>query len=226
MSLGYFSYPLPANEPVLNYAPGSPEKLRQKKVLAELKKKEADIPMYIGGRAVRTGEKVAINPPHERNHVLGYFHMGGKKHVEQAIDAALRAKAAWAEMSWENRANIFLKAADLIATKYRPYMNGTTMLGQSKNIYQAEIDSACELVDFLRFNVHFLSEIYKQQPISAPGIHNRVEWRPLEGFVLAVTPFNFTAIGGNLPTSAALCGNTVVWKPANTQIYSAQMFMR
>lgn len=226
MSIGTFSYPLPVNEPVLNYAPGSPEKLRQKKVLAELKKKEADIPMYIGGKAIRTGNRIAINPPHERAHVLGYFHQGEKKHVQQAIDAALKAKASWEAMSWENRAAIFLKAADLIATKYRPYLNGTTMLGQSKNIYQAEIDSACEIIDFLRFNVHFLSEIYKQQPISAPGVHNRLEWRPLEGFVLAITPFNFTAIGGNLPTSAAMCGNTVVWKPANTQVYSAQMFMK
>ena len=226
MSLGYFSYPMPANEPVLNYAPGSPEKATLKKVLAELKKKEADIPMYIGGRAVRTGNKVSIHPPHERNHVLGYFHAGEKKHAQQAIDAALKAKASWSVMSWEERAAIFLKAADLIATKYRPYLNGTTMLGQSKSVYQAEIDSACEIIDFLRFNVHFLSEIYKQQPISGAGMHNRMEWRPLEGFVLAVTPFNFTAIGGNLPTSAAMCGNTVVWKPANTQIYSAQMFMR
>lgn len=226
MSLGYFSYPLPANEPVLSYAPGSPEKLRLKKVLAELKKKEADVPMYIGGRAVRTGNRIALNPPHERNHVLGYYHEGEEKHVRQAIDAALKAKESWAAMSWETRANIFLRAADLIATKYRPYMNGTTMLGQSKNIFQAEIDAACELIDFLRFNVHFLSEIYKQQPISSPGMHNRMEWRPLEGFVLAITPFNFTAIGGNLPTSAAMCGNTVVWKPAHTQIYSAQMFMR
>ncbi|RYZ35934.1 MAG: L-glutamate gamma-semialdehyde dehydrogenase, partial [Sphingobacteriales bacterium] len=143
-----------------------------------------------------------------------------------AINAALAAKDSWAALSWENRANIFLKAADLIATKYRPYMNGTTMLGQSKNAYQAEIDAACEIIDFLKFNVHFLSEIYKQQPISSPGIHNRLEYRPLEGFVLAVTPFNFTAIGGNLPASAAMCGNVVVWKPANTQVYSAQMFMR
>lgn len=226
MSIGTFSYPLPVNEPVLNYAPGSPEKQRQKKVLAELKKKEADIPMYIGGKAVRTGNRIAINPPHERAHLLGYFHQGEKKHVQQAIDAALKAKVSWEAMSWENRAAIFLKAADLIATKYRPYLNGTTMLGQSKNIYQAEIDSACEIIDFLRFNVHFLSEIYKQQPISAPGVHNRLEWRPLEGFVLAITPFNFTAIGGNLPASAAMCGNTVVWKPANTQVYSAQMFMK
>ena len=171
-------------------------------------------------------QKIAMHPPHEIAHTLGHFSAGDEKHIAQAIEAALAAKEEWANTSWENRANIFLKAADLIATKYRPYMNGTTMLGQSKNAYQAEIDSACEIIDFLRFNVHFLSEIYKQQPISSPGMHNRMEYRPLEGFVLAVTPFNFTAIGGNLPTSAAMCGNVVVWKPANTQVYSAQMFMR
>ena len=226
MSLGYFSYPLPANEPVLNYAAGSNEKKILKKTLSELKKETADIPMYIGSKEVRTGKRTAIHPPHEINHVLGYFHDGNEKHVQQAIDAALAAKASWTDMSWENRAHIFLKAADLIATKYRSYMNGTTMLGQSKNAYQAEIDSACELIDFLRFNVHYLSEIYKQQPVSSAGIHNRMEWRPLEGFVLAITPFNFTAIGGNLPTSAAMCGNVVVWKPANTQVFAAQMFMR
>ncbi len=226
MNLGYFSYPLPANEPVLSYAPGSKEKEILKKTLSELKSVELDIPMYIGNKEVRTNKKVAIHPPHEIKHTLGYFHAGDEKHVQQAIEAALAAKESWSNMSWENRAAIFLKAADLISTKYRSYMNGTTMLGQSKNAFQAEIDAACELIDFLRFNVHFLSEIYKQQPISGAGMHNRLEYRPLEGFVLAVTPFNFTAIGGNLPTSAALCGNVVVWKPANTQIYSAQMFMR
>ena len=226
MSLGYFSYPMPNNEPILQYAPGSAERIALKRTLAELKKKELDIPMIIGGKAIRTGNKVALHPPHEIAHTLGHFHAGEAKHVTQAIDAALKAKEAWAAMSWENRAHIFLKAADLLATKYRYHLNGTTRLGQSKNAYQAEIDSACELIDFLRFNVHFLSEIYQQQPISAPGMHNRMEWRPLEGFVLAITPFNFTAIGGNLPTSAAMCGNVVVWKPANTQIYSAQMFMR
>lgn len=226
MNLGYFSYPMPVNEPVLSYAPGSPEKKRLKEVLAELKNTQADIPMYIGAEEVRTGKKVALRPPHETAHTLGHFHAGDASHVTAAIDAALAARESWSNLSWENRANIFLKAADLIATKYRPYMNGTTMLGQSKNAFQAEIDSACELIDFLRFNVHFLSEIYRQQPISAPGIHNRLEFRPLEGFVLAITPFNFTAIGGNLPTSAALCGNVVVWKPANTQVYAAQMFMR
>ena len=226
MNLGYFNYPMPVNEPVLAYAANSAEKLRLKEVLAELKKEEIDVPMYIGGKEVRTNKKIAMHPPHEIAHTLGYFHTGDEKHIQKAIDAALAAKESWASLSWENRANIFLKAADLIATKYRPYINGTTMLGQSKNAYQAEIDSACELIDFLRFNVHFLSEIYKQQPISSPGMHNRLEFRPLEGFVLAITPFNFTAIGGNLPTSAAMCGNVVVWKPANTQVYSAQMFVR
>lgn len=226
MNFGYFNYPLPQNEPVLNYAPGSKERETLVKTLSELKSQQADIPMYIGGEEVRTGKQIAIHPPHEIAHTLGHFHAGDESHVKQAIDAALSAREAWAALSWENRANIFLKAADLIAGKYRPYMNGTTMLGQSKNAFQAEIDSACELIDFLRFNVHFLSEIYRQQPISGPGMHNRMEYRPLEGFVLAVTPFNFTAIGGNLPTSAAMCGNVVVWKPANTQVYSAQMFMR
>ena len=226
MNTGYFNYPLPVNETVLSYAPGSLERKRLKEVLAELKSSTMDVPMYIGGEELRSGNKVAMHPPHEKDHLLGYFHAGDASHVRKAIDAALAAKAAWAEMSWENRANIFLKAADLISTKYRPYLNGTTMLGQSKSAYQAEIDSACEIIDFLRFNVHFLSEIYRQQPISSPGMHNRLEYRPLEGFVLAVTPFNFTAIGGNLPSSAAMCGNVVVWKPANTQVYSAQMFMR
>ena len=226
MSLGYFNYPMPVNEPVLNYAPGSPERETLKKTLAELKQQQMDIPMYIGAEEVRSGKKQAIHPPHEIAHTLGYFHAGDESHVRQAIDAALKARNSWANISWENRANIFLKAADLIAGKYRSYMNGTTMLGQSKNAYQAEIDSACELIDFLRFNVHFLSEIYKQQPISSAGMHNRMEYRPLEGFVLAITPFNFSAIGGNLPTSAAMCGNVVVWKPANTQVYAAQMFMK
>ena len=226
MNLGYFNYPMPVNEPVLSYAPGSAEKKRLKEVLAELKATKLDVPMYIGADEVRTGKKLPLNPPHEHQHVLGYYHEGDVNHVKKAINAALRAKDKWTAMSWENRANIFIKAADLLATKYRPYLNGTTMLGQSKSCYQAEIDSACELIDFLRFNVHFLSEIYRQQPISGAGMHNRLEYRPLEGFVLAITPFNFTAIGGNLPTSAAMCGNVVVWKCAHTQIYSAQMFMR
>lgn len=226
MQTGTFNYPLPINEPVLSYAPGSPEKKKLKLALAELKSNTLDIPMYIGGKEVRTGTTKAIRPPHEHKHILGNFHSGNASHVNDAIQSALTAKESWSAMLWESRAAIFLKAADLLATKYRPYINATTMLGQSKNAFQAEIDAACELIDFLRFNVHFLSEIYKQQPISSPGMHNRMEYRPLEGFVLAVTPFNFTAIGGNLPASAAMCGNVVVWKAANTQIYSAQMFMR
>lgn len=226
MNLGYTNYPAPANEPVLTYAPGSRERASLQSALKKLKSVQHDIPMYIGGKEIRTGKTMTLHPPHEHAHTLGHFHAGDENHVQQAITAALAAKKAWGELSWENRAGIFLKAADLIATRYRNEMNGTTMLGQSKNVYQAEIDSACELIDFLRWNVHFLSEIYRQQPVSSPGIHNRMEYRPLEGFVLAITPFNFTAIGGNLPTSAALCGNTVVWKPAHTQIFSAQMFMR
>ncbi|TAE62424.1 MAG: aldehyde dehydrogenase family protein, partial [Bacteroidetes bacterium] len=226
MNLGYFHYPLPVNEPVLQYAPGSAERSKLQAALAQMKKKPVDIPMNIGGRSVRTSNKQTIHPPHEHAHVLGSFSIGEEKHVQQAVDAALKAKQAWADMPWEDRAHIFLKAADLLATKYRFAINAATMLGQSKNAYQAEIDAACELIDFLKFNVHFLSEIYTQQPISAPGMHNRMEYRPLEGFVLAVTPFNFTAIGANLPTSAAMCGNTVVWKPAYTQIYSAHVIMK
>jgi 1-pyrroline-5-carboxylate dehydrogenase len=226
MNIGNFHYPLPANEPVLSYAPGSMERTLLKKSLKDLKSKKIDVPMYIGSEEIFTEKKVEIRPPHERDFVLGTYNEGDASHVEKAIKAALEAKEEWADLSWGNRANVFLKAADLIATKYRAEMCATTMLGQSKNAYQAEIDAACELIDFLRFNVHFLSEIYSQQPISSPGVNNRMEYRPLEGFVLAITPFNFTAIGGNLPTSAALCGNTVVWKCANTQVYSAQMFMR
>ena len=226
MSKGIFPLSIPQNEPVLTYAPGSPERKRLKSVLSELKKLKADVPMYIGSEEVRTGRKVAMRPPHETSHLLGHFHEGDASHVKRAVDAALAARPSWAAMTWESRAKIFLKAADLIAGKYRPYMNAATMLGQSKNVYQAEIDAACELIDFLRFNVYYLSEIYAQQPISSPGVHNRLEYRPLEGFVLAISPFNFTAIGGNLPTSAALCGNVVVWKCAHTQVYSAQMFMR
>ncbi|HLF45037.1 MAG TPA: L-glutamate gamma-semialdehyde dehydrogenase [Chitinophagaceae bacterium] len=226
MRIGTFSYTMPANEPILNYAPGSKEREILKATIAKLKSEQIDVPMYIGKKEVRTKNKRAMHPPHELTHTLGYFSAGEERHVQEAIEAALGAKEAWANTSWENRAGIFLKAAELLATKYRSYINATTMLGQSKNAFQAEIDAACELIDFLRFNVHFLSEIYKQQPLSGPGMHNRIEYRPLEGFVLAVTPFNFTAIGGNLPASAAMCGNAVVWKPANTQVYSAQMFMR
>lgn len=226
MQFGTFNYPAPVNEPVLSYAPGSAEKLALKEAISSLKKKTLDIPMVINGQEIRTGIKQSIHPPHEIKHTLGHFHIGSKKEVNAAIAAALKVRNTWANMNWEARAHIFLKAADLLATKYRFEMNASTMLGQSKNAFQAEIDAACELIDFLRFNVHFLSEIYQQQPLSSPGMHNRMEYRGLEGFVLAITPFNFTAIGGNLPASAAMCGNVVVWKPANTQIYSAQLFMR
>ncbi len=226
MQYGSFYYPTPINEPLLSYGKCSKEKLALKAVIKELKASKIDVPMYIGADEVRTENKMDIRPPHEHKHLLGQFHVGDASHVKKAIAAALKAKDKWANMSWENRANIFLKAADLLATKCRPYINATTMLGQSKNAMQAEIDAACELIDFLRFNVHFLSEIYTQQPISSPGMYNRLEYRPLEGFVFALSPFNFTAIGGNLPTSAAMCGNVVVWKCANTQVYSAQMFMK
>ncbi len=226
MSNGYFYFPSPKNEPIRAFEKGSVDKKKLKEALARAKKTKVDVPMYIGTEEVRTGNTQSMHPPHEHKHVLGSFHVGERKHITQAINASLKAKSKWAAMPWEQRASIFLKAADLIAGKYRYDMLAATMLGQSKNAYQAEIDSTCEFIDFLRFNVHFLSEIYKQQPISSEGVYNRLEYRPLEGFVLAITPFNFTAIGGNLPTSAAMCGNTVVWKPAETQIYSANLTMK
>lgn len=225
MNNGYFYFEAPVNERVRDYAPGSGDAQSLKNAITALKQEQRDIPMFINGMEVRTNNKKEIRPPHEINHLLGHFHAGDKSHVEQAIDAALSARQSWAATSWEHRAAIFLKAAELLAGKYRYKMNAATMLGQSKNAYQAEIDSACELIDFLRFNVHFLSDIYRQQPIAPQGFNNRMEYRALEGFLLAVTPFNFSAIGGNLPTAPAMCGNVVVWKPANTQIYSASVFM-
>ncbi|WP_339785137.1 L-glutamate gamma-semialdehyde dehydrogenase [uncultured Imperialibacter sp.] len=225
MSLAIFKTPKPTNEPVLSYAPGTPERAALQKELKELKSKEADIPMYIGSEEVRTGKKVRMSPPHDHKHTLGYFHEGDASHVEQAVNAALGAKKAWAEMSWEHRASIFLKAADLLAGPYRAKINAATMLGQSKNAFQAEIDAACEFIDFLKFNAAFMVELFHQQPDSAPGMWNRMDYRPLEGFVFAITPFNFTSIAGNLPASPALMGNTVIWKPAYTQVYSAQVIM-
>jgi len=222
---GFFKVPAPINEPILNYAPGSKERAELKAALAYGRSKEIDIPMYIGGKEVRTGNLVRIAPPHDHQHTLGHFHQGDKTHVTQAINAALAAKSQWEDLPWENRAAIFLKAADLLAGPYRAKLNAATMLGQSKNAYQAEIDSACEFIDFLRFNVQFMTQIYSDQPVSGKGMWNRLEYRPLEGFVFALTPFNFTAIAGNLPTSAALMGNVVVWKPANTQIYAAKVLM-
>lgn len=225
MSNAVFHPPLPFNEPVLQYRPGSLEKEALKNAIRDARSKEIDVPMYIGGEEVRSGNRQALRPPHDHQHVLGYFHAGDASHVEQAVEAAMAAKPMWEEIPWEHRAAIFLKAADLLAGPYRPIINAATMLGQSKNAYQAEIDSACELIDFLRWNVHYMSRIYAEQPTSGPGMWNRLEYRPLEGFVFALTPFNFTAIAGNLPSSPALMGNVVVWKPANTQIYAARVIM-
>jgi 1-pyrroline-5-carboxylate dehydrogenase len=227
MLKGFFNVPDPYNEPVLNYAPGSPERTALKAALDEARSKKIDIPMYIGDKEVHTGKKLEIRPPHDHQHLLANFPEGDKNTVEAAINAALAAKTDWGNLPWEQRAAIFLKAAELLAGPYRARVNAATMLGQSKNAYQAEIDAACELVDFLRFNVHYMTEIYRQQPpISPKGVWNRVEQRPLEGFIFALTPFNFTAIAGNLPTSAAMMGNVVVWKPAYTQIYAANVLMQ
>ena len=225
MAIGFFNVPTAVNEPVKNYAPGSPERKALKAALTQMRATKMDIPMHIGGKQIRTGNKVRMAPPHDHKHTLGNFHKGDKTHVQKAIDAALAAKAKWENLSWEHRASIFLKAADLIAGPYRARINAATMLGQGKNAFQAEIDATCEMVDFLRFNVQYMTEIYKQQPISSPGVWNRVEQRPLEGFIFALTPFNFTAIAGNLPTSCAMMGNVVVWKPADTAVYSANLLM-
>jgi 1-pyrroline-5-carboxylate dehydrogenase len=225
MPKGIYKVPTPINEPVKSYAPGSAERKELQAMLAHLRAQELDIPMYIGGQEVRSGNKIRLAPPHDHQHTLGHFHKSDKTHIQQAIDAALAARERWTALSWEQRASIFIKAAELIAGPYRAKLNAATMLGQSKNAYQAEIDSACEIIDFLRFNVHFMSEIYAQQPASSPGMWNRMEWRPLEGFIYALTPFNFTAIAGNLPTSCAMMGNVVVWKPSNTQVYAANVLM-
>jgi len=225
MPKGIYKVPVPVNEPVKQYASGSAERKELQAMLKTLRSKQLDIPMYIGSKEVRSNNKVRLAPPHDHKHTLGYFHKSDKKHIELAITAALAAKKNWAELAWEHRAAIFLKAADLIAGPYRAKLNAATMLGQSKNAFQAEIDSACEIIDFLRFNVSYMQEIYADQPISSPGVWNRLEWRPLEGFVYALTPFNFTAIAGNLPTSCAMMGNVVVWKPSNTQVYSANVLM-
>jgi 1-pyrroline-5-carboxylate dehydrogenase len=227
MLKGFFSVPQPQNEPVLNYGPRSVEREALKASLEEARSKVIEIPMYIGNKQVHTGKRLEIRPPHDHKHLLAIFPEGDASTVNAAIDAALAAKPQWEEMPWEQRASIFLKAADLLAGPYRARINAATMLGQSKNAYQAEIDSACEFIDFLRFNVSYMVEIYAQQPpINPKGVWNRVEQRPLEGFVFALTPFNFTAIAGNLPASAAMMGNVVVWKPAYPQIYAANVIMQ
>jgi 1-pyrroline-5-carboxylate dehydrogenase len=227
MLKGFFTVPQPQNEPVLNYGPRSVEREALKAALEEARSKVIEIPMYIGNRQIHTGKRLEIRPPHDHKHLLATFPEGDASTVNAAIDAALAAKAEWEALAWEQRASIFLKAADLLAGPYRARINAATMLGQSKNAYQAEIDAACEFIDFLRFNVSYMVEIYAQQPpINPKGIWNRVEQRPLEGFVFALTPFNFTAIAGNLPASAAMMGNVVVWKPAYPQIYAANVIMQ
>lgn len=226
MSDGIYTVPTPVNEPVLNYAPGSSEREALLSAYEAMYHAEPiDVPMYIGSEQVRTDDKRVMSPPHEHAKVLGHYNYGTAQHVSQAIDAALKAREAWAATPWQNRVAIFLKAADLIAGPYRAQINAATMLAQSKSAFQAEIDAACELIDFLRFNAHYVQEIHKVQPGSAPGIWNRLEYRPLEGFVFAITPFNFTAIAGNLPASAAIMGNVVVWKPADSQVFSARLVM-
>ena len=218
--------PQAKNEPVKSYAPGDADTLHLKSKLQEMKNTLVDIPMYIGGKEIFTDEKITIHPPHEINHTLGTFNKGNASHVEAAISSALEAKDSWANMPWESRAAIFLRAADLLAGPYRDKMNAATMLAQSKNAMQAEIDAACEMIDFFKFNVQYMSEIYAQQPPeNSPGVWNQLEYRPLEGFVFALSPFNFTSIAANLCSAPAMMGNTIVWKPAETQIYSAQVIM-
>jgi 1-pyrroline-5-carboxylate dehydrogenase len=216
----------PGNEPVRSYAPGSPETASIKAKLKEMAAEPVNIPCVIGGREVETGQRRQVCMPHEHGHVLGNFHLAGEQELESAVLAARQVKPDWENASWDERAAVFLRAADLLAGPYRDVLNGATMLGQSKNVFQAEIDSACELIDFLRFNVSFYQEILSQQPQSSPGLKNWMEYRPLEGFVLAITPFNFTAIAGNLPTAPALMGNTVIWKPSHTQMFSAHFLMK
>ena len=225
MPKGIYQVPFVTNEEVRSYAPGSPEREELLATYKKMYKEIIEVPQYIGSEKIFSGDKKPITPPHDHQHVVGYYHAGKKEDITQAINAALKARKNWADMSWENRAAIFLKAADLLAGPYRARINAATMIGQSKNAFQAEIDSACELIDFLRFNVEFMAQIYADQPVSSDGVWNRVEYRPLEGFTFAITPFNFTAISGNLPTSMALMGNVVVWKASDKQIYSAQVIM-
>lgn len=226
MPKGIYQLPDVKNEPVKSYAPGSPERAALKQKLEELNRGGMDLPMIINGKEVRTGNLQDIRPPHNHRHLLGSYHQGDKRHVRMAIDAALKAKPAWEAMRWESRATIFLKAAELIAGPYRSAFNAVTMIGQSKNAYQSEIDAVCELVDFYRYNVKNMREIYQMQPNSSPGVWNRMVWRPLEGFIFALTPFNFTSIAGNLGGAPALMGNTVVWKPSKTAVWSAHLIMQ
>jgi 1-pyrroline-5-carboxylate dehydrogenase len=226
MSNAIFNVPKAVNEPVRGYAPGSVERDNLLKKYNEMYNQEViDVPMYIGGKEVRTANKKPLTAPHDHQKVLGHYNVGDATHVQEAIDSALAAKAAWANLPWEDRAAIFLKAADLLAGPFRDKMNAATMLAQSKNVFQTEIDAVCELVDFFRFNVQYMTQIYKEQPESLPGMWNRLEYRPLEGFVFALSPFNFTSIAANLSAAPAMMGNVIVWKPAESQIYSAQVIM-
>ena len=225
MSKGFFNIPDAKNEPIKSYAPGSPERAELKEMISQLRSEELELPMIIGGKEVTTDRRLRISPPHDINHTLGYYYQGDASHVQMAIDAAMIAREKWNALSWQHRASIFLKAADLIAGPYRAKINAATMLGQSKNAFQAEIDAACEFADFFRFGVRCMSDIYKMQPESAPGIWNYNEFRALEGFVYALTPFNFTSIAGNLPAAPAMMGNVVVWKPSKTAVYSAAVIM-
>jgi len=225
MGKGFFHVPTAINEPVKSYAPGTPEREAVRKQYKEYYESQVAVPLYIGSEEITTGDTRPMSPPHDHQHVVGQYHVAQETHVEKAITSCLQARSAWADLTWEQRAAIFLKAAELIAGPYRAKINAATMISQSKTIHQAEIDAACEFIDFLRFNVEFMSQIYEEQPDSAPGIWNRVEYRPLEGFVYAITPFNFTAIAGNLPASAAMMGNVVIWKPSDSQVFSAKVIM-
>ncbi|MEH6706057.1 L-glutamate gamma-semialdehyde dehydrogenase [Galbibacter orientalis] len=225
MGKGFFHVPAAVNEPVKSYAPGSTEREAVLKQYDEFFNSTVDVPLYIGSEEIKTGNTKPLSPPHDHQHIVGKYHLAEKSHVEKAIANNLEARKKWAALNWEQRAAIFLKAADLIAGPYRDKINAATMIAQSKNIHQAEIDSACELIDFLTFNVEYMSKIYDDQPESDKGLWNRVEYRPLEGFVYAITPFNFTAIAGNLPASAAMMGNVVIWKPSDSQIFSAKVIV-
>jgi len=225
MATGFYNVPKAINEPVKSYAPNSPERNELLAMYKKMYNEKVDIPFYIGSDEIRTGNTVSIHPPHDIKHTVGQYHTAEKEHIELAISTAMEARKTWAKMPWESRAAIFLKAADLLAGPYRAKLNAATMIAQSKNVMQAEIDAACELIDFFKFNVEFMTEIYQNQPISSPGIWNRMEYRPLEGFVYAITPFNFTSIAGNLPAAPAMMGNVVIWKPARSQVYSAQVLM-
>jgi len=225
MATGFYNVPPAVNEPVKSYAPNSAERTELLAMYNKMYNEKVDIPFYIGSEEIRTGNTVSIHPPHDIKHTVGQYHLAEKEHIEKAIETAMEARKKWAKMPWESRAAIFLKAANLLEGPYRAKLNAATMIAQSKNVMQAEIDAACELIDFFRFNVQFMTEIYQNQPISSPGMWNRMEYRPLEGFVYAITPFNFTSIAANLPASPAMMGNVVIWKPARTQVYSAQVIM-